>query len=94
MHLAADDLTQKNVYSAAWKRGRQHLQMGCWCCVQLGRFCEMVHLHNKKVSVKAHVFIRGRPTKILPQWIRCQLYTGRKKEIKPPTLDLFRYLDA
>ena len=54
----------------------------------------MVHLHNKKVSVKAHVFIRGRPTKILPQWIRCQLYTGRKKEIKPPTLDLFRYLDA
>ena len=49
----------------------------------------MVHLHNKKVSVKAHVFIRGRPTKILPQWIRCQLYTGRKKEIKPPTLDLF-----
>ena len=46
----------------------------------------MVHLHNKKVSVKAHVFIRG-PTKILPQWIRCQLFTGRKKRDKTPTLD-------
>ena len=46
----------KNVYAAVWKRGHSEpwrQQMGWFSKGS----CEMAHLHNKKVSAKAHVVL-------------------------------------
>ena len=98
MHPIVDDLTQKNVYSAAWKRGRANIYKWCMTmvlCVYVPRgFAKWSIYIIKKFLLKLTFLLEDDLLKFCLNGFDVSLILAEKKEIKPPTLDLFRYLDA
>ena len=100
VHPIVDDLTQKKcLFSSVETRPRQHLQMG-WCmtmvlcvCVPRG-FAKWSIYIIKKFLLKLTFLLEDDLLKFCLNGFDVSFILAEKKEIKPPTLDLFRYLDA
>ena len=95
VHPIVDDLTQKKcLFSSVETRPRQHLQMG-WCmtmvlcvCVPRG-FAKWSIYIIKKFLLKLTFLLEDDLLKFCLNGFDVSFILAEKKEIKPPTLDLF-----